>query len=86
MRARLPAVMAPALAGHPQIIRKRNGEEVIVLSRPDYERLRPSLKIFLLMSAGAAGDDDDAELEAAIREVRATGTMGLTPRGPVEGG
>ena len=79
-RARLPAVMKAALAGKPQIIRKRSGEEVVVISKADYERLRPTLKDFLLRSQGAAGDDDDEALENALRVLRSTGAMGFAPR------
>jgi prevent-host-death family protein len=79
-RAQLPAVMEAALAGKPQIIRKRSGEEVVVLAREDYDRMKPTLKEYLLRSAGAAGDDDDEAFEAALRQVRATGAMGMTPR------
>jgi prevent-host-death family protein len=69
-----------ALSGKPQIIRKRTGEEVVVISRADYERLRPTLKSYLLQSAGLAGEDDDDLLEQAIAEVRASGSLGLIPR------
>jgi len=79
-RARLPAVMEAALSGKPQVIRKRTGEEVVVLSRMDYERMKPTLKEYLLHSAGAAGDDDDESLEAALRQVRASGAMGFVAR------
>jgi prevent-host-death family protein len=79
-RAQLPAVMEAALSGKPQVIRKRTGEEVVVLSRADYDRLKPTLKDYLLRSAGAAGDDDDESFEAALRQVRATGAMGFSPR------
>jgi prevent-host-death family protein len=79
-RAQLPAVMEAALAGKPQVIRKRSGQEVVVVSRADYDRMRPTIKEFLLRSAGAAGEDDDAALEAALRQLRATGAMGLAPR------
>jgi prevent-host-death family protein len=79
-RARLPAVMEAALSGKPQVIRKRTGEEVVVLSRTDYERMKPTLKEYLLHSAGVAGDDDDESFEAALRQVRATGAMGFAAR------
>ncbi len=79
-RAQLPAVMEAALAGKPQVIRKRSGEEVVVLSRTDYERMKPTLKDFLLNSAGAAGEDDDETLRWALRQIRATGAVGLAPR------
>ena len=79
-RAQLPAVMEAALSGKPQVIRKRTGEEVVVLSRADYERMKPTLKDYLLRSAGAAGDDDDESLDDALRLVRSTGSMGFSPR------
>lgn len=79
-RAQLPTVMEAALAGKPQVIRKRSGEEVVVLSRADYDRMKPTLKENLLRSAGAAGEDDDEAFEAALRQVRATGAVGMTPR------
>lgn len=79
-RAQLPAVMEAALAGKPQVIRKRTGEEVVVLSRADYERMKPTLKEYLLRSVGTAGEDDDESLEDALRQVRATGSKGFSPR------
>jgi prevent-host-death family protein len=79
-RAKLPEVMEGALAGEPQVIRKRGGEEVVMLSRADYERMKPSLKDYLLRSAGTAGKDDDASLAKALTKVRATGSLGLAPR------
>lgn len=84
-RTRLPAVMDAALSGKPQVIRKRTGEEVVVLSRADYDRMKPTLKDYLLRSAGAAGEDDDESLEAALRQVRATGGVGLAPRSAEKG-
>jgi prevent-host-death family protein len=79
-RANLPRVMEAALAGKPQVIRRRSGEEVVVVARADYDRMKPALKDYLLQSAGAAGEDDDASFEEALREVRATGSLGLSPR------
>lgn len=79
-RTQLSAVMEAALSGKPQVIRKRTGEEVVVLSRADYDRIKPTLKDYLLRSAGAAGEDDDESLEGALRRARATGTMGFNPR------
>jgi prevent-host-death family protein len=72
-RAKLPEVMSGALSGSPQIIRGRGGEEVVVVSRADYERMKPTLKDYLLRSPGAAGVDDDDMLEAALRRVRGIG-------------
>jgi prevent-host-death family protein len=77
-RANLPKVMSGALSGLPQVIRKRTGEEVVMVSRADYEQMKPTLKEYLLRSAGAAGDDE--ALDAALRRVLATGAAGFFPR------
>ncbi|GEM_PF-7031834 len=75
-----PEVMKLALAGAPQLIRHRNGEEVVVLSRSEYEALRPTLKEFLL-HGGTCSDDDD--LEDVIRRNRGEGVslFGGHPQG-----
>jgi prevent-host-death family protein len=83
-RAKLPEVMENALAGKPQVIRKRGGEEVVMLSRADFERMKPSLKDYLLRSAGTAGKDGDASLAKAMAKVRATGSLGFAPRRPAK--
>ena len=46
----------------------------------EYDRLKPTLKEFLLRSAGAAGIDDDAPLRESFRRLRATGAAGVDPR------
>jgi prevent-host-death family protein len=84
-RTRLPMLMAAALAGKPQIIREDSGAEVVMVSRADYDRMKPTLKDFLLQSAGAAGDDDDEAFTEALRQVRALGSPGLVPRGDIIG-
>jgi prevent-host-death family protein len=76
-RANLPTVMEGALAGVPQVIKKRTGEEVVVIARADYDRMKPNLKDFLLQSAGL--DQDDA-LDEGIRKARLNGAMGFAPR------
>ena len=77
-RNNFPEVMRSALAGRPQAIRHRNGEEVVVLSRADFDAWRPTLKDFLV-GGGPCGDDD--ELENAISRNRAEG---ITMLGRVE--
>jgi hypothetical protein len=42
--------------------------------------MKPSLRDYLLRSAGTAGQDDDAGLAKALTKVRATGSLGLAPR------
>jgi PHD/YefM family antitoxin component YafN of YafNO toxin-antitoxin module len=53
---------------------------IVILSRADYERMKPSLRDYLLRSAGTADQDDDAGLAKALAKVRATGSLGLAPR------
>jgi prevent-host-death family protein len=81
-RNHLPQVMQRALAGAPQIIRHRSGGEVVVIAKAEYDRMKPTLKEFLLGSAGAAGADDDAPLQESLRRLRATGAAGFVPRSP----
>ncbi len=69
-RNNLPEVMRSALAGQPQAIRHRNGEEVVVLSRADFDAWQPTLRDFLI-GGGSCSDDD--ELEQAIARIRAEG-------------
>jgi prevent-host-death family protein len=75
-RSHLPAVLEGALSGVPQVIKKRTGEEVVVIARSDYDRMKPTLKDFLLQSPRS----DDDMLEEGIRQARATGSMGIAPR------
>ena len=78
-RNNFPELMKRALSGSPQVVRHRSGEEVVVLSRAEYENLRPSLKDFLL-GGGPCADDDD-ELEKIMAGGRADGItlMGRLP-------
>jgi prevent-host-death family protein len=78
-RNNFPEVMRLALAGEPQVVRHRSGDEVVILSRREYDALRPTLKDFLL-HGGTCGEDDD--LEEAIERNRAEGTtvLGQFPR------
>ena len=73
-RNNFPEVIKSALAGRPQAIRHRSGEEVVVLSKTDYDALRPSLKDFLV-GGGSCRDSDD--LEDAIDRNRADGVTML---------
>src|SRR3546814_20095207 len=43
-RNNFPELMKRALAGAPQVVRHRRGQEVVVVSRVDYEALRPTFK------------------------------------------
>jgi prevent-host-death family protein len=70
-RNNLPEVMKRALSGSPQLIRRRSGEEVVMISRTDYDAMRPTLKEYLLRGGPCADDDD--ELEKIIARSRSDG-------------
>ena len=69
-RNNFPEVMKQALTVGPQAVRHRNGEEVVVLSRREYDALRPNLKDFLVGGGSCGGGD---ELEDAIARNRSQG-------------
>ena len=70
-RHRFGAVVDAAVEGHPQFIRRRDGREVVVVSREYFEKTKPNLKSILL-SAGYAGPEEDA-FDIAMRRVRTEG-------------
>jgi prevent-host-death family protein len=75
-RHRFSELVEAAVDGRPQIIRRRDGCEVVVVSKEYYEKTKPSLKSVLLAHRfGERGDVFDAALE----EARATLGATLTP-------
>ena len=80
-RHRFSDVVDAAVEGSPQFIRRRDGREVVLVSREYFERTKPSLKSYLL-SAGYAEAEDDA-FDAAMRHVRTEGGP-LFGRGSVD--
>jgi prevent-host-death family protein len=75
-RHRFSELVEAAVDGRPQIIRRRDGREVVVVSKEYYEKTKPSLKSVLLAHRfGERGDVFDAALE----EARATLGPILTP-------
>lgn len=79
-RVRFAELVEGAMAGVPQVVRRRDGAEVVLVSRAYFDATRPNLRDFLLASAGTGSDKEENRLAAAIRGVRATGAMGLAPR------
>ena len=79
-RAHFPELIQGAMAGVPQVVRRRDGAEVVLVSRAYFDATKPNMRDFLLASAGAGTDQEEDRLAAAIRNVRATGAMGLAPR------
>ena len=65
-RHRFTEVVDAAVAGRPQFVRRRDGREVVVVSKEYYEQTRPSLKSVLLSHRfGERGDEFDRALEEA---------------------
>ena len=79
-RLRFSEIVDEAVAGRPQFIQRRDGKEVVVVSREYYERTKPNLKSFLL-DAGYSGPGEEA-FDAAMRDVRASTAGMFTPRRP----
>lgn len=77
-RHRFTDVVDAAVAGKPQFIRRRDGREVVVISREYFEQTKPNLKSYLL-AAGYAGEAEDA-FDRALRGVRTEGPPLLQPR------
>ncbi len=65
-RHRFSELVEAAVEGRPQFVRRRDGREVVVVSKEYYERTKPSLKTVLLsLRFGHRGDDFDAALQQA---------------------
>jgi prevent-host-death family protein len=76
-RESLPDIIDAAVDGTPQLVRRRDGKAVVVVSKDYFDRTQPNLRDYLLKSGYAA--DHDA-FDDALRKVR-EGHMGLpTPR------
>src|SRR3981189_1616082 len=67
-RAHFAELVAAAGGGKPQFTRRRDGNEVVLVSRAYFDRTKMSLKDYLL-SAGYAGEEPDA-FDEAMRTVR----------------
>jgi prevent-host-death family protein len=77
-RHRFSDVVDAAVGGEPQFIRRRDGREVVVVSREYFERTKPNLASYLL-SSGYADEQDDA-FDIAMRAVRTEGGPLFEPR------
>ena len=67
-RQRFSELVDAAVEGHPQFVQRRDGREVVVVSREYYEQTKPNLKSYLL-TAGYADDEED-DFDIALRSVR----------------
>jgi prevent-host-death family protein len=65
-RHRLSELVDAAMEGRPQLVRRRDGREVVVVSKEYYERTKPSLKTVLMsMRFGNRSDEFDSVLDQA---------------------
>jgi prevent-host-death family protein len=77
-RHRFPDVIDAAVNGDPQFVRRRDGKEVVVVSREYFEKTIPNLKTYLLTEGYA--DQENDPIDRAIDEVRSDDGPFLNPR------
>ena len=58
-RLKFADIFDGAIAGQPQLVKRRDGKEVVVVSRDYYEKTKPNLKSFFL-EGGYSGSGEDA--------------------------
>ncbi len=80
-RQHMPQIIDAAVEGDPQFVRRRDGKEVVVVSRAYFDSTRPNLKMVLL-SDGYSGDGEDA-FDQILRDIREDGP-GFVLRQPPE--
>lgn len=76
-RHRFTELVDAAVDGEPQFVKRRDGREVVVVSREYFEKTRPTLKSYLL-TEGVSGEEEDA-FDRAMREVRKEGSPFIVP-------
>jgi prevent-host-death family protein len=77
-RQRFSDLVDAAVEGHPQFVRRRDGREVVVVSKEYFNQTKPNLKSYLVGS-GYADEQVDA-FDVAMRSVRTDGSPLLQPR------
>jgi prevent-host-death family protein len=78
-RGAFAEIVEAAAEGKPQLIRRRDGKEVVVVSRDYFEARRPNLRDYLL-NAGYAADHD--EFDDALEAVRGSAASPFAPPKP----
>lgn len=76
-RHRFTDLVDAAVEGEPQFVKRRDGREVVVVSREYYERTLPTLAGYLL-AGGVAPEGEDA-FDCALKVIRAEGSPFITP-------
>jgi prevent-host-death family protein len=77
-RDRFSDVVDAAVDGRPQFVRRRDGREVVVVSKEYFEETKRDLKSYLANSAYADSQDD--AFDVAIRGVRRDGIPLFDPK------
>jgi prevent-host-death family protein len=67
-RNRFTDIIDAAVAGEPQFVQRRDGKEVVVVSREYFENTKANIKSYLL-NAGYAGEGE-AQFDAIMADVR----------------
>ena len=78
-RGAFAEIIEAAAKGEPQLIRRRDGKEVVVVSLDYFEASRPNLRDYLL-NAGYAEDHD--EFDDALAAVRGSAESPFAPPMP----
>jgi prevent-host-death family protein len=71
-RHRFSEIVDAAVEGTAQFVKRRDGKEVVVVSRDYFEKTRPTLKTYLL-TEGFAEDGEDA-FDKALQDIRREGS------------
>jgi prevent-host-death family protein len=77
-RHRFSELVDAAVGGRPQFVRRRDGREVVVVSKEYFDETKPNFKSYL-MTSGYAGVADDA-FDGALRHVTSEGPPLIQPR------
>jgi prevent-host-death family protein len=77
-RNRFSDVVDAAVDGRPQFVRRRDGREVVVVSKEYFEETKPNLKSYLVTSGYAESEDDAFDI--AMRGLRRDGIPSFAPR------
>ena len=82
-RGKLGEIIEQAAAGNPQFIQRRDGKQVVVVSRDYFEHTKANLRTFLL-NEGYSGAGEDA-FDAIMDDIRASTAGAFSPRGSSSG-
>jgi prevent-host-death family protein len=70
-RAAFAEIIEAAVEGTPQLIRRRDGKEVVVVSRDYFEAHKPNLRDYLLTSGYAEEHDEFDDAPITVRKAGA---------------